>query len=355
MINFGYVREDSTVNIPFSTNDAAGGAVAPSTAFEAADIVIYKDGGATQKTSTNGLTMTSPFDAITGLHQIDIDTSNDTGDAGFWANGSSYAVILSPDETVDSQTVVAVLATFTLDSDAADESTGSPVKVHTDKGFYDEDATVIIPFVTRNSDGLCTPDSVAVSVYKDDSTTEKSTANGITATIDFDGVTGKHLLVIDTSNNTGDLGFWTADSEYHVDITVTSPSALYNHPDIIDITGVSFRLGKPLTQADVIKINGVSSSAVQLAVSTERMISGTIDNTEFTPTTTQFEADDITEATANHWVGRSMIFSSGGLLNQAAFISASSLQSGRTRFTVVGATGSAMTEAPANNDTFLII
>jgi hypothetical protein len=276
MINFGYVREDSTVNIPFSTNDAAGGAVAPSTAFEAADIVIYKDGGATQKTSTNGLTMTSPFDAITGLHQIDIDTSNDTGDAGFWANGSSYAVILSPDETVDSQTVVAVLATFTLDSDAADESTGSPVKVHTDKGFYDEDATVIIPFVTRNSDGLCTPDSVAVSVYKDDSTTEKSTANGITATIDFDGVTGKHLLVIDTSNNTGDLGFWTADSEYHVDITVTSPSALYNHPDIINIVGVSFIIG---TQSvSVSDKTGFSLSADQSSVTigTVNSIAGTI-------------------------------------------------------------------------------
>lgn len=355
MINFGSVREDSIVSIPFVTNDGEGGVIAPSDAFEAADVTIYRDGSATQKTSTNGLTMTSPFDSIVGLHQLDIDTNNNTGDTDFWRNGSSYAIVLNPDETVDSKTVVAVLATFTLDSDAADESTGSSIKAHTDRGFYDEDATIIIPFVTRNSDGLCTPDSVAIATYKGGSATEKTTLNGITSTIDFDSVTGKHLLVIDTSNDTGDSGFWVADAEYHVDIITTTPSALYNHPDIIDITGVSFRLGKPLTQADVIKINGVSSSAVQLAVSTERMISGTIDNTEFTPTTTQFEVDDITEATANHWVGRSMIFSSGGLLNQAAFISASSLQSGRTRFTVVGATGSAMTEAPANNDTFLII
>jgi len=112
--HLGYRPEDSTVVILFTTSDGNGGAVAPSSAFEAADIIIYKDGSATQKSTTNGITMTSPFDSITGLHQVSIDTSNDTGDAGFWAAGSYYDIVLSPDETVDSQTVVSIIGSFDL-------------------------------------------------------------------------------------------------------------------------------------------------------------------------------------------------------------------------------------------------
>lgn len=111
----GYRDEDSTIEVYFSTSDGSGGAVAPSSAFEAADVKIYKNGSATQKTATDGLTMTSPFDSITGLHLLQIDTSDDTNDAGFWVAGGRYTVILDPsDETVDSQTVVAPIATFVL-------------------------------------------------------------------------------------------------------------------------------------------------------------------------------------------------------------------------------------------------
>lgn len=112
----GDYADDSTVRIFFTTNDGSGGAVAPSTAFEAADVVIYKNNSATQKATTNGITMTSPFDSVTGLHLVEIDCSNDTGDAGFWATGNDYSVVLSPDETVDSQTVVAAIAQFSIEN-----------------------------------------------------------------------------------------------------------------------------------------------------------------------------------------------------------------------------------------------
>ena len=112
----GDFAEDATVNILFTTHDKNGGSVAPSTAFEAADVKIYKDNSDTEKTATDGLTM-SAFDSITGLHSLIIDTSDDTNDAGFWVTGSDYAVVLSPsDETVDSETVVAVIATFSIEN-----------------------------------------------------------------------------------------------------------------------------------------------------------------------------------------------------------------------------------------------
>jgi hypothetical protein len=103
----------STVRFSFTTHAASGAAVAPSSAFESADLRIYKDGSATQRSSANGITMTSPFDSVTGLHHVDIDLS-DNSDSGFYAAGSFYEVHLVPDETVDSLAVVKVLAYFDI-------------------------------------------------------------------------------------------------------------------------------------------------------------------------------------------------------------------------------------------------
>ncbi|TWT49011.1 hypothetical protein KOR42_39270 [Thalassoglobus neptunius] len=113
-IFFQQIPEDATLRIPFTTNNTSGGATAPSSPFEAADVTIYKNGSASQKATTNGLTMTSPFDSTTGLHLLEIDTSVDTGDSGFWTEGADYIVVLNPDETVAGQAVVDVLAVFRL-------------------------------------------------------------------------------------------------------------------------------------------------------------------------------------------------------------------------------------------------
>ena len=111
---FGVRPVSSTLRFSFTTHAATGAPVAPSSSFEAADLKIYKDGNATERSSANGITMTSPFDSITGLHHVDIDLS-DNSDAGFYAAGSQYEVVLSPnDETVDSVTVLKVLGRFEI-------------------------------------------------------------------------------------------------------------------------------------------------------------------------------------------------------------------------------------------------
>jgi len=108
------------VRFQFSTHAAAGGNVAPSTAFEAADLRIYRaaDGAAfsaTQRSSASGITMTSPFDTLTGVHDVDIDLG-DNSDPNFYATGYRYSIMLAPDtETVDSQTITGiVLAEFEI-------------------------------------------------------------------------------------------------------------------------------------------------------------------------------------------------------------------------------------------------
>lgn len=113
-----YPEDFTTVVCLFTTHAADGSPVAPSTAFEAADVIIYKNGSATQKTTTNGITMTSPFDSIVGLHAVAIDTSNDTGDSGFWTSGGGdvFNIVLSPDtETVAGLTALKVIGQFGIE------------------------------------------------------------------------------------------------------------------------------------------------------------------------------------------------------------------------------------------------
>lgn len=93
-----------------------------------------------------------------------------------------------------------------------------------------------------------------------------------------------------------------------------------------------------------------SAAAAKLATSAGTIVTGTVSNAVTTPTTTVFAADDITEATADHYNGRVIIFTSGALSGQATDISDYALDTGEGKFTVT-----AMTEAPANNDTFVII
>jgi hypothetical protein len=103
-------------------------------------------------------------------------------------------------------------------------------------------------------------------------------------------------------------------------------------------------------RVDVHRLNGVTASAINFEKSASTIKRGTVDTASFTPTTTAFESDDVTEATASHYVGRNVIFTSGALLEQAARITAYSLVGANGRFTTT-----AMTEAPANNDTFVIV
>lgn len=104
---------DATVQVPFTTNDGNGGRVAPNSAFENTDVRIYKNASATQRTGVSGVTMTSPFNSMVGVHWVTIDLS-DNDDAGFYAAGNDYTVVLYPDETVDGESVSSILATFSI-------------------------------------------------------------------------------------------------------------------------------------------------------------------------------------------------------------------------------------------------
>lgn len=119
MTNWGYVPATlTTLPFPVTTHAQTGAAVAPNSAFEAADFLLYKNGNAAQRSSTSGWTIASPFDSITGLHMLLIDLTDNT-DAGFYSAGGCFTLVLSPDETVDGLAVVRVVGTFILGPQAA--------------------------------------------------------------------------------------------------------------------------------------------------------------------------------------------------------------------------------------------
>ena len=94
-------------------------------------------------------------------------------------------------------------------------------------GDYAEDDTVYLMFNTFTSNdpsASCTITNFIntdVHIHKDDAVAQRNNAAGITVSVDFDGITGSHLIKIDTNDNTV-AGFWVAAHDYFVRIEGTT-------------------------------------------------------------------------------------------------------------------------------------
>jgi hypothetical protein len=88
-------------------------------------------------------------------------------------------------------------------------------------GDFPVNATVYIPINTFDSNDPTASVTATnllntdVHIHKDGGTTQRNNAAGITMTIDYDSITGNHLLIIDTSDNTV-ADFFQAGHEYQV-------------------------------------------------------------------------------------------------------------------------------------------
>ena len=99
----------------FDSNDPSASVTL--TGLAVTDIEIYKDGSVTQRSSDAGYTLLDTdgidFDGTTGIHGFSVDLSDNT-DAGFYAAGSEYVVVVAS-VTVDAGTVNFVAATFSIE------------------------------------------------------------------------------------------------------------------------------------------------------------------------------------------------------------------------------------------------
>lgn len=111
----------------------------------------------------------------------------------------------------------------------------------------------------------------------------------------------------------------------------------------------SMVLGTDVLDVSATQLDGSSTAMDNLAASSLGIVTGTSDNTGFTATSTVMDTT-ITEATADHYNGRVIVFTSGALAGQATLITDYALTGGRGRFTF-----STLTEAVPNSTTFVIV
>ena len=87
-------------------------------------------------------------------------------------------------------------------------------------GDFTAGQTVYVPWNTNAADGSSVaPDGSPldgdIRIYKNSSTTQRTSLSGVTDLVSFDGVTGTNLIAIDLSDNT-DAGFYAAGNDYLV-------------------------------------------------------------------------------------------------------------------------------------------
>ena len=152
-------------------------------------------------------------------------------------------------------------------------------------GDFAEDATVYIMFNTFTSNdpsASCTITNFIntdVHIHKDDGLGQRNNAAGITVSVDFDGITGSHMVKIDTSDNTV-AGFWVVGHEYFVRIegttidgatinSVVGQFSIENRFNEVDVVKWVGNAAAPPTiagvpEVDITHLGGVAQSATDL-------------------------------------------------------------------------------------------
>lgn len=109
MTYLGDFATGATVRVPWNTIGTTGAFITRATD---GSIRVYKDASTTQRSSSAGITDSEDFDALTGVHLVSIDLSDNT-DAGFYAAGHDYFVVLVG-AVVDGVTINQALASFSI-------------------------------------------------------------------------------------------------------------------------------------------------------------------------------------------------------------------------------------------------
>jgi hypothetical protein len=228
-------------------------------------------------------------------------------------------------------------------------------------------ASVKADAVTKIQNGLATPTNITAGAITtvtnltnaptngDFTATMKTSLNAATPSVTVSDKTGFSLStagikavwdqLTSALTATGSIGKKLADWVLGTDSKVLLSTDSQAGVTIPTVTAITNRV-----TANTDQINGSAPAAVLLALSANTMIAGTVDNTAFTATATEMESDDITDAEANLYKDRWIIFKSGSLNREAKPITSYSLVSGRGHFTY-----QALSSAPANDETFIIV
>ena len=137
----------------------------------------------------------------------------------------------------------------------------------------------------------------------------------------------------------------TVTNQVTADVTAISGDTTAADNAELMFDGTGYAGGTTKLDVNVAQISGDTTSADNLEASTETIVLGTA--VTGTLTTTTFTTN-LTEATDDHYIGRVVLFRTGALAGQGGAITD---YDGTSKLITVAA----MTEAPANNDTFVIV
>ena len=202
--------------------------------------------------------------------------------------------------------------------------------------------TIYMKFTTRQfSTGtpFILDDSPVLSAYEDASVTQITA--GVSLTVDLDSVTGLNLATIVA---TGGNGF-EVNKHYAIVITTGTVDSVSVVGEVVGEFTLSQSAAAVAIAAgvDAVKISGSPTAADNLQRGTEGLVLSTC---KASSTTTTIETN-LTEATNSHYNGRIVTFTDNALAGQSSDITA---YNGTTKALTV----TALTEAPASGDSFVI-
>jgi len=197
-------------------------------------------------------------------------------------------------------------------------------------------------FEATNATTLTTVTSDITAVYSALSDFEAAVVDNITSVIDD---TSKILSTLD-----GPIASQLSSIEVVTDVLVSDIAAVLSTLDGPVISTMDGPLLSTLDKVATVTDALTAAAATKIAISAGTIVAGTVSWDNTNATTTVIYCNDIIEATADHYNGRIMIFTSGALQYQATDITDYALDTGEGKFTVT-----ALTEAPADNVTFIIV
>jgi len=199
---------------------------------------------------------------------------------------------------------------------------------------------IVGPFVDATDGGTpetgITLGSTAAEILKHDAAAVTDIASNTWAAIT--GADGLYNLTLSTTD-TNTLGLL---SVYVVDTAARPVRA-----DFMVVPAVPYDSlvgGTDTLEVDVKAVSGDETAADNLEAAAEAIVASTCT----TSSTTTSVLTNLTEATDDHYNGRTIVFRTGNLAGQAATITD---YNGTTK----GITVAAMTEAPSNGDAFVIV
>lgn len=345
---------ETTFDIKFTSRNTSG---VPTTLAGTPAVEIYEDNSTTQ--ITGAVTLTVDFDGVTGLNNLQIAATAANG----FESGKSYSAVISAGTVGGTSVVGEVIANFTIErlsALAVVNAIKSGIFIATDVEIGTVNSQTNFTLTSGPSNDI----SDGLAIFFDASDSREASVVPITSY-----TSGTGILVVESAP-----GFAVEDSTPDTVTLLSTPGRTLDSADFADdflteekiannaitaakiaanaitaakiaddsITPAKVSAALP---ADVTAIGGSTAAATKLAASALGIIAGTAQTGTLSTTVM---TSDLTGYADDELVGATIVWTSGTAAGQRSAITGYASADGTVTY-------DAITTAPANNDTFVIV